>query len=241
MKHKIFSFLSVIALITGLFAPLSYGSVQAAPNATTSVTIAGSFQSELGCSGGVNGDWDPACASTHLTYDANDDVWQASFEIPAGSWEYKAALNDSWTENYGANATPGGDNIPLVLTQTTTVKFYYDDKSHWVTDNANAVIATVHGDFQKSLGCANDWEPSVAADREGRVYVAWDTYDKGNYDVVLRKYENGRWSELATVAATRQCCRSGPRGSGSASSATAPRMNSWRSRASTSGAGCLLT
>ncbi len=47
-----------------------------------SVTIAGSLQSEAGCPA----DWDPACATTHLAYDANDDVWQAAFTLPAASW-----------------------------------------------------------------------------------------------------------------------------------------------------------
>ena len=69
-----------------------------------SVTIAGDLQSELGCPG----DWDPGCAATHLTYDATDDVWQGTFTVPAGSWEYKAALNDAWDENYGLHASPGG-------------------------------------------------------------------------------------------------------------------------------------
>jgi glycosidase len=120
-----------------------------------SVTIAGSVQSELGCAG----DWDPACAATHLGYDAADDVWQRTFEVPAGSWEYKAALNDSWDENYGQNATPGGANIPLNLTASASVKFYYDHKTHWITDNRNSVIAVVPGSFQSELGCPGDWDP----------------------------------------------------------------------------------
>lgn len=121
----------------------------------TSVTIAGDLQSELGC----GGDWDPACAATHLVYDATDDVWQRSFNVPAGSWQYKAALNDSWNENYGLNATAGGANIPLVLASTTNVKFYYDHKTHWVTDNVNSIIATVPGDYQHLIGCSGDWQP----------------------------------------------------------------------------------
>ena len=56
-----------------------------------SVTITGSLQSELGCPG----DWQPDCAATRLTYDGDDDVWQSSFTLPAGSWEYKAALNNT--------------------------------------------------------------------------------------------------------------------------------------------------
>ncbi|MFN2197612.1 MAG: alpha-amylase family glycosyl hydrolase [Anaerolineales bacterium] len=121
----------------------------------SSVTIAGSLQSELGCPG----DWAPDCAVTHLAYDASDDVWQNSFSVPAGSWEYKAALNDSWDENYGLNAQPGGANIPLNLDADQSVKFYYDHKSHWVTDNVNSVIATVPGSFQSELGCTGDWDP----------------------------------------------------------------------------------
>ena len=82
----------------------------------TSVTIAGSLQSELGCSG----DWQPDCAMTHLANDANDDVWQGSWDIPAGNYEYKAALNNTWDENYGLNATAGGANIPLNLASSST-------------------------------------------------------------------------------------------------------------------------
>ncbi len=123
--------------------------------APASVTIAGSFQSDLGCPS----DWQPDCGVTHLAYDANDDVWQGSWSIPAGSYEYKAALNDSWTENYGANATQNGANIPLSLGADEAVKFYYDHKTHWVTDNVNSVIATVPGSFQSELGCSGDWDP----------------------------------------------------------------------------------
>ena len=76
-----------------------------------SVTVAGSLQSELGCAG----DWDPSCSATFLVLDPEDDVWQRTFTVPAGAYEYKAALNGGWDENYGANAQPGGSNIPLGL------------------------------------------------------------------------------------------------------------------------------
>jgi glucoamylase len=120
----------------------------------SSVTIAGSLQSELSCPA----DWQPECAATHITYDASDDVWQGTFSVPAGSYEYKAALNNSWDENYGLHAQPGGANIPLAGSGTN-VKFYYDHKSHWITDNQGSVIAVAPGSFQSELGCPADWDP----------------------------------------------------------------------------------
>ena len=128
----------------------------AATPSPASVTIAGSLQSEAGC----GGDWDPACAATHLTYDASDDVWQGTFTLPAGSYEYKAALNDSWDENYGLHAGLNGSNIPLNLASGASVKFYYDHKTHWVTDNQSTKIAVAAGSFQSELGCPGDWDPS---------------------------------------------------------------------------------
>jgi hypothetical protein len=83
------------------------------------VTIAGSLQSELGCSD----DWQPDCAASGLAFDAGDQVWQGTFGLPSGTFEYKAALNGSWDENYGANATLNGANIPLTLPDPDSVKF----------------------------------------------------------------------------------------------------------------------
>ena len=75
--------------------------------APTTVTIAGSLQSELGCAG----DWDPACSLTQLSYDANGDAWVGSFTVPAGAWAYKAPLNGTWDENYGAGGVRDGADI----------------------------------------------------------------------------------------------------------------------------------
>jgi glycosidase len=151
--------------------------------AQTSVTIAGSLQSELGCAG----DWDPACALTFLTYDAGDDVWQQSFNLPAGSFEYKAALNGTWDVNYGLHATLGGANIPLALATPAAVKFYFDNKSHWITDNVNSVIATVPGSFQSEIGCPGDWDPgclrSWLQDPSGSgTYSFTATIPQGSYE-----------------------------------------------------------
>lgn len=163
--------------------------------APASVTVAGSFQSEVGCTG----DWQPDCATTHLLYDAADTVWQRSFSIPTGNFEYKAALDNSWAVNYGANAAPGGANIPLTLSSPTTVKFYYDDKSHWITDNVSSRIVTAPGSFQSELGCAGDWQPDCLrswlqdADGEGTYDLVTNALPAGNYEV--KAAINESWTE----------------------------------------------
>ncbi|MEO5964623.1 MAG: alpha-amylase, partial [Candidatus Limnocylindrales bacterium] len=145
------------ATLMGAILPAAGASPALASHTPTpaSVTIAGSLQSEIGCSG----DWQPDCAASRLAFDASDDVWQGAFDLPAGSYEYKAPLNGSWDENYGIHAVPGGDNIPLGLGAQRTVKFFYDHKSHWVTDDVNSVIAVPAGSFQSELGCPGDWQP----------------------------------------------------------------------------------
>ena len=151
--HFLFNGLSLLALILGLISPQPVTASHTADPA--SVTIAGSLQTEVGCAG----DWDPACAVSHLNFDAGDDVWQGSWLLPAGNFEYKAALNNDWAENYGLHAAPGGANIPLNLGADSSVKFYYDHNSHWVTDDQTSVIAVVPGSFQSELGCPGDWQP----------------------------------------------------------------------------------
>ena len=70
IRSTLLSLIGLLALISGSFTWVTPAvTVRAAdtPN-PASVTITGSLQSELGCAG----DWDPACAATHLVYDGDD-------------------------------------------------------------------------------------------------------------------------------------------------------------------------
>jgi pullulanase-type alpha-1,6-glucosidase len=201
MKGKqIVSIIGLIAMLLTLINPLApalapqpaLADHTADPN---SVTLVGNLQSELGCAG----DWDPACPATYLAYDADDTVWQSTFNLPAGAWEYKAALNDSWDENYGANAMQNGANIGLSLGSATEVKFYYDHGTHWITDDVNSIIATVPGSFQSELGCPGDWDPgclrSWLQDPDGDGIYAFSTsaLPAGNYEAKVAINES--WDE----------------------------------------------
>src|SRR5687767_7812412 len=92
VRSRLIALVGSVILLAGLVPAATVVPVLASHTmAPTSVTIAGSLQSELGCPG----DWQPDCASTHLTYDTNDQVWQGTFAVPiaAAPYEYKAALN----------------------------------------------------------------------------------------------------------------------------------------------------
>lgn len=181
--------LRILPCILALFSPWLLA--QTNPN---SVTIAGSFQAALGC----DSDWMPACETTHLIYNNVGDFWTASFDLPAGSYEYKAALNNDWGENYGLNATANGANIPLVLSTDTTVTFFYDHKTHWVTDNINSVIATVPGSYQNQVGCSDNWRPDCMSswlqDPDGDGTYSFKTaISPGTYEVKVAINRN--WTE----------------------------------------------
>ena len=80
----------------------------------------------------------PDCAASHLTFTAtNGGLWEGTFQIPAGTYEYKVAIDDWWEVNYGAGGAAGGSNIPLSLPTTTSVTFVWDQVSHIVTHTLN--------------------------------------------------------------------------------------------------------
>ncbi len=92
------------------------------------VVLPGAFQAALGCAT----DWDPACRNTELTLQ-DDGTYTGTFDIPAGTYEYKVAINLAWGENYGAEGVKDGANLVLELAEDSTVTFVYDDETHLVT------------------------------------------------------------------------------------------------------------
>ncbi|HEX5752777.1 MAG TPA: pullulanase-type alpha-1,6-glucosidase [Archangium sp.] len=172
-------------LSLGLLGLLSSSTVASAAEPPR-VTLVGSFQSELGCTT----DGDAACTATDLTYESEDDVFQKSFSLPAGTHTYRVAIDGGAGGTYGAGAALDGPEISLTLAEPGSVKFYFDAKSRWATSRPSstpkAVIATVAGSFQSEVGCPGDWSPSclrsMMQDPDGDgVYVYTATIPEGAY------------------------------------------------------------
>ncbi|MBP8292285.1 MAG: hypothetical protein KAX65_05900, partial [Caldilineaceae bacterium] len=102
------------------------------PAAPASVSFPGTIGAALG-----GADWAPDDAAVQAA-DQGDGTWTLTGDLPAGSYEFKAAINGTWDENYGVDGAAGGDNIPLTLADAAAVTFHYDRTT-------NAVWATVAG------------------------------------------------------------------------------------------------
>ena len=89
------------------------------------ITVPGSFQSELGCSG----DWDPACMRPWLQDKDGDGVYAlVTTKIPVGTYEFKVAHGLSFDESY-----PTGNLSVTVPKDGARTTFLYDKATHEVT------------------------------------------------------------------------------------------------------------
>ncbi|HIE13935.1 TPA: DUF3604 domain-containing protein [Candidatus Bathyarchaeota archaeon] len=51
-----------------------------------------------------------------------------------------------------------------------------------------------------SKGMTYSYRPAVSVSKEGDVYIVWDSYFKGTYNVFLRVYREGEWREIYRVS-----------------------------------------
>jgi glycosidase len=162
------------------------------------VSIPGSHGSELGCpdsetdGGSDPGDWDPACEQAQLALDPNDAIWKKSASLDPEGFAFKAAINRSWDENYGAGGVRNGPDIGYTA-PGGTISFYYDHRTHWVTNDVLDEVVTVAGDFQSEMGCSADWDPACMR--------AWLQDPDGDdvYTLFTTEVPPGTWQAKATV------------------------------------------
>jgi hypothetical protein len=114
-------------------APAEVAAEEAAPAAPSfpqpdAVALAGNFATVLGCSS----DWQPEFEQVQMQLDPSDQLWKLEVELPAGSYAYKAAINRSWDENYGAFGQRDGANHEIHHAGGP-VRFHYDHRTKDVT------------------------------------------------------------------------------------------------------------
>ncbi|WP_457965559.1 alpha-amylase family glycosyl hydrolase [Arthrobacter sp. D1-29] len=131
------------------------------PAQPTTVSVAGNFNTELGCTE----DWQPSCEKAFMTFEPVHRLWQLNVQnLPSGTYEFKAALNGTLDENYGAGGEPDGPNV-LFDHAGGPVTFLYDHATN-VISAVTAVqqpgAVSVAGSLNSELGCPGDWMPDCS-------------------------------------------------------------------------------
>ncbi len=151
-----------------------------------------------------------------LTIDGSGKLWllysehlEADAHLDYGNWDLMALpISADLKPGVAINIShaPGADILPAATTDSKGTV--------WVTwmgarETAfHVFVAHQEGDkfsepARVSEFKANEWDPSIAADKNGNVTVAWDTYEKGDYDVYLRtRAADGKLGDVTAVAAT---------------------------------------
>ena len=137
---------------------------------------------------------------------ASEDLMRTAVAIDGQgrAWIFYSTQRNGNFDLYARNATatgtlsseirltsdPGTDLFPVAATDSTG--------SVWVAwqafrNNNLEILAAVQtgdtftGEVTVSTSPSSDWEPSIAISADGQVAIGWDTYDKGDYDVYVRR------------------------------------------------------
>lgn len=131
--------------------------------------------------------WRPA-----LTIDPQGTVWVIWSQNVDGDWDLFARRYDpkvnQWSVIQRVTREAGADiNVVATTTQSGIIWLAWQ---RWENSDF-AIRAQTLGDLGKgsrhtrNFGGSNEWTPSIAADSKGKVYIAFDTYNAGNYDTYV--------------------------------------------------------
>jgi hypothetical protein len=130
--------------------------------------------------------WRPAVA-------VDDDgavivVWS---ENQGGNWDLFARTyipgKRSWSEPKRLTRNLGTDTDAVLATAPDgKVWMAWQSFSDGQADILLAPVDEPSASVRISESPANEWSPALAIDKSGRIHVAYDTYQAGNYDIMLR-------------------------------------------------------
>jgi len=143
-----------------------------------------------------------------LAFDGKGRLWAVWAAQHDGNWDLYARVraDGRWGASQRVTTDPGPDLHHRLAAGGGRVCLAWQRFAQGETSDIH--LAALEGDrfgdpVRVSPSSANDWEPAVAVGPDGKVWVAWDSYDRGNYDVMLRGYEasSGRLAPTGEVIA----------------------------------------
>ena len=153
--------------------------------------------------------------------DSSNRVWVVWSEMRDNNWDLFARRFDPAKQEWAALERLTTDPMPDVNPRLAS-----DGKGGMAVTwqgfrvrkdlGANAPVARPHSNiFVKQLEgerwgadirvtdrAANDWEPAIAFEPSGNLWVAYDSYQAGDYNVYLKRVAGGKAGEEITAAAT---------------------------------------
>ncbi len=144
---------------------------------------------------------------TEMAVDGDGSAWALWSERLGDNWDLFARAFDgeSWSPTERLTEAPQPD----IQHRATTAP---DGAVHLAWQGFRGGVASVfHRSYSPATGWSvasqvsaaggNCWEPAVTATAAG-IFVAWDQYGPGGYDIRMRFRGGGRWGEVLPVAAT---------------------------------------
>jgi len=129
---------------------------------------------------------------------ANFEIWCRSFDH--GKLSEPVNLSGNQGNDVNPVATTDANGRVWVAWQGARGNAFKILERHQVADHswaAERVVSTQEG---------NCWTPAIAGTRKNdRVAIAWDTYDKGDYDVWIREFSSEKAGEAQPAANSALC------------------------------------
>jgi hypothetical protein len=131
-----------------------------------------------------------------VAIDARDRVWVVWSANRNGNFDLYAKVRTGakWSAEKRITSDPGTDINP-VATADSSGRVWVAWQA-WRGDNLEILAAVQSGESfspeqRVSVSRQSDWDPAIAAGPRGEVTVSWDTYEKGDYDVYMRRLRAG--------------------------------------------------
>lgn len=143
-----------------------------------------------------------------LAADRAGNIWAFWSERQGDHWEIQARKRVQGTWQRAERLAARGSNTFLRAASSPDGSIFlaWQSERERQSDIYLKVLrgATWSDEIKVSESAANDWEPAIAAGSDGAAHIVWDTYEKGDYDIVLRSWKDGSLSELRRVTSGPQ-------------------------------------
>ena len=165
------------------------------PQGGKSISLIGSFQSEIGCPN----DNDIGCDNPALVQNSETGIWEGSFTFPPGCYTYRVKeMSGCDFIFYGKDGVAGSENIELYIPSNDEVSFKYNPVSHKITSSPfgdppqEVRKVSLWGSLQNELGCPFDnndncEEPALIHNEDTGMWEGTYTLPAGCYSYRIQE------------------------------------------------------